>query len=53
MSNKINLDKYYTPIETAKYCIKKTYEIIGEFYLVSDIKEIIKYIQSKLIKNIN
>ena len=28
-------------------------EIIGEFYSISDIKEIIKYIQSKLIKNIN
>ena len=28
-------------------------EIIGEFYSVSDIKEIIKYIQSKLVKNIN
>jgi len=29
-SNKINLDKYYTPTETALYCINKTYEIIGE-----------------------
>jgi hypothetical protein len=29
MSNKIELDKYYTPRETAKYCIKKAYEIIG------------------------
>jgi len=27
---KINLDKYYTKIDTAKYCIDKTYEIIGE-----------------------
>lgn len=26
---KINLDKYYTPIETAKYCIDKTISIIG------------------------
>ncbi len=38
MSNKINLDKYYTPIETAKYCIKKTYEIIGE----NNISEVIE-----------
>ena len=28
--SKINLDKYYTPIELAKYCIDKTYEIIGK-----------------------
>lgn len=27
---KINLDKYYTPVELAKYCIDKIYEIIGE-----------------------
>ena len=27
---KISLDKYYTPKELAKYCIDKTYEIIGE-----------------------
>jgi predicted RNA methylase len=27
---KINLDKYYTPVELAKYCIDKTYEIIGK-----------------------
>ena len=26
---KIELDKYYTPLETAKYCIDKTFEIIG------------------------
>lgn len=26
---KINLDKYYTPIDVAKYCIDKTLEIIG------------------------
>ena len=26
---KVNLDKYYTPIELAKYCIDKAYEIIG------------------------
>ena len=30
MSNKIDLDKYYTPTETAKYCIDKVYEIIGK-----------------------
>lgn len=30
MSNRIKLDKYYTPKETAEYCISKTYEIIGE-----------------------
>jgi len=38
MSNKIDLDKYYTPIETAKYCIDKTYEIIGE----TNISEVIE-----------
>lgn len=27
---KINNDKYYTPIKTAKYCIDKTFEIIGK-----------------------
>ena len=26
---KIINDKYYTPIELAKYCIDKTYKIIG------------------------
>lgn len=30
MSNKIDLDKYYTPLDKAKYCIDKVYEIIGE-----------------------
>ena len=30
MSNKIDLDKYYTPIETAKYCIDKVYDIISD-----------------------
>lgn len=29
-NSKVNLDKYYTPIELAKYCIDKTYEIIGK-----------------------
>lgn len=29
MSNKIENDKYYTPIETAAYCIKKTKEILN------------------------
>jgi hypothetical protein len=29
MSNKINLDKYYTPLDTAKYCIHKAYQVIG------------------------
>lgn len=28
--NKIPNDKYYTPIDLAKYCIDKTYEIIGK-----------------------
>jgi predicted RNA methylase len=28
--SKIESDKYYTPVELAKYCIDKTYEIIGE-----------------------
>ena len=27
---KIINDKYYTPIDLAKYCIDKTYEIIGK-----------------------
>ena len=35
---KINLDKYYTEIKTAKYCIDKTYEIIGE----NNISEVIE-----------
>ena len=26
---KIELDKYYTPIHLAKYCIDKTFEIVG------------------------
>jgi hypothetical protein len=30
MSNKIELDKYYTPTDTAKYCIDKVYEVIGK-----------------------
>ena len=29
-SNKLHLDKYYTPKELAKYCINKTYEVIGK-----------------------
>ena len=29
-SNKLHLDKYYTPKELAKYCINKTYEMIGK-----------------------
>ena len=35
---KINNDKYYTSRELAKYCIDKTYEIIGE----SNISEVIE-----------
>ena len=27
---KIDNDKYYTPIDLAKYCIDKTFEIIGK-----------------------
>ena len=27
---KIENDKYYTPVELSKYCIDKTFEIIGE-----------------------
>jgi hypothetical protein len=34
----INLEKYYTPIETAKYCINKAFEIIGKEN-ISDIIE--------------
>lgn len=29
-SEKRHLDKYYTPVKLAKYCIDKTYEIIGK-----------------------
>ena len=28
--SKIELDKYYTPDDLAKYCVEKTKEIIGE-----------------------
>ena len=28
-NSKVKLDKYYTPLDLAKYCIDKTYEIIG------------------------
>lgn len=35
---KINLDKYYTDIITAKYCIDKTFEIIGEKNITSIIE---------------
>lgn len=38
MSNKINLDKYYTPIDIAKRCIDKTYDIIG----INNISEVIE-----------
>ena len=27
---KIENDKYYTPVDLAKYCIDKTFEIIGK-----------------------
>lgn len=37
-SNKLHLDKYYTPKELAKYCIDKTFEIIGK----NNISEIIE-----------
>ena len=35
---KIDLDKYYTDIDKAKYCIDKTYELIGE----NNISEVIE-----------
>lgn len=38
MSKKIDLDKYYTPLDKAKYCIDKVYEIIGE----NNISEVIE-----------
>lgn len=38
MSNKINLDKYYTPIDLANYCWDKVFEIVGE----ENISEIIE-----------
>ena len=28
--SKIENDKYYTPVDLAKYCIDKTFEIIGK-----------------------
>lgn len=37
-SSKLHLDKYYTPVVLAKYCIDKTYEIIGKEN-ISDIIE--------------
>lgn len=37
-SNKLHLDKYYTPILLAQYCINKAYEIIGK----ENISEIIE-----------
>lgn len=37
-SNKIALDKYYTPTETAKYCIDKVYEVIGESNITQTIE---------------
>jgi len=36
--SKIDLDKYYTPLDKAKYCIDKVYEIIGE----NNISEVIE-----------
>jgi hypothetical protein len=38
MSNKINLDKYYTPTDIAKYCIDKTFDILKE-NIIGDIIE--------------
>ena len=35
---KIDLDKYYTPIDIAKYCIDKTYEIIGRENIIEVIE---------------
>ena len=35
---KIENDKYYTPVELSKYCIEKTFELIGEEN-ISDIIE--------------
>ena len=35
---KIDLDKYYTPIDIAKYCIDKTYEIIGKENIIEVIE---------------
>lgn len=29
-STKLENDKYYTPIDLVKYCIDKTFEIIGK-----------------------
>lgn len=37
-SNKLHLDKYYTSNELAKYCIEKTFKIIGE----NNISEIVE-----------
>lgn len=38
MSKKLELDKYYTPVELAKKCIEKTYEVVG----VENISEVIE-----------
>jgi predicted RNA methylase len=37
-SNKLHLDKYYTPQELAKHCINKTYELVG----IHNITEVIE-----------
>ena len=37
-SDKLHLDKYYTPIILAKYCIDKTYKIIGKENIIEVIE---------------
>lgn len=37
-SNKLHLDKYYTPFNLAKYCIDKTYKIIGKENIIEVIE---------------
>ena len=39
-NSKIDKDKYYTPINLAKYCINKTYEVIGKENITERIEAI-------------
>ena len=37
-TDKLSLDQYYTPIEIAKYCVDKTFEVLND-YNISDVIE--------------
>ena len=50
---KVNLDKYYTPIELAKYCIDKAYDNPMEAYyeiykliLAIDTEQLVEYLEN-------